>query len=105
MAEIFLAVDDTNAGQRFVTIKRIKSDFDRDDESGQCCMTEGRIGVRCADPNLRGAYGMGEVGGSYFLAMEYSHGHARLDVGRAAALSRRALSVGSGRRDRAAART
>ncbi|HUS64856.1 MAG TPA: serine/threonine-protein kinase [Kofleriaceae bacterium] len=95
MAEIFLAVDDTNAGQRFVTIKRIKSDFDRDDEYVQFFMTEGRIALRCAHPNLPQAYEMGEVAGSYFLAMEYIHGHTLLDVVRAAALSRRPLSVSS----------
>ena len=95
MAEIYLAVEDTHAGQRFVTIKRIKADFDRDDEYVQFFRTEGRIALRCAHPNLPQAYEMGEVDGCHYLAMEYIHGHTLLDVVRAAALSRRPLAVSS----------
>lgn len=96
MAEIFLAVEkDAHGGQRFVTIKRIKRDFDRDDEYVQFFITEGRISLKCAHPNLPQAYEMGEVGGSHYLAMEYIHGHTLLDVVRSAALSRRPLAVSS----------
>jgi serine/threonine-protein kinase len=96
MAEIFLAVEkDRHGAQRFVTIKRIKRDFDRDDEYVQFFITEGRVLLKCAHPNLPQAYEMGEVEGSHYLAMEYIHGHTLLDVVRGAAIARRPLAVTS----------
>ena len=96
MAEIFLAVEKSpHGGQRFVTIKRIRSDFDRDDEYVEFFLTEGRVSLKCAHPNLPQAYDMGAVDGCHYLALEYIHGHTLLDVVRAAALARRPLAVSS----------
>jgi serine/threonine protein kinase len=96
MAEIFLAVEKIpHGGQRFVTIKRIRSDFDRDDEYVEFFLTEGRVSLKCAHPNLPQAYDMGQVDGCHYLALEYIHGHTLLDVVRAAALGRRPLAVPS----------
>jgi serine/threonine protein kinase len=96
MAEIFLAVEKSeHGGHRFVTIKRIRSDFDRDDEFVQFFLTEGRVSLKCAHPNLPQAYELGQVDGCHYLALEYIHGHTLLDVVREAALGRRALAVSS----------
>ena len=96
MAEIFLAVEkNEHAGHRFVTIKRIRADFDRDDEYVQFFLTEGRVSLKCAHPNLPQAYELGEVDGCHYLALEYIHGHTLLDVIREAALGRRSLAVSS----------
>ncbi|HTE55713.1 MAG TPA: protein kinase [Kofleriaceae bacterium] len=94
MAEIFLAVEKTTHGShRFVTIKRIKADFDRDDEYVQFFLTEGRVSLKCAHPNLPQAFEMGAVDGSHYLALEYIHGHTLLDVVRAGARHDRPLSI------------
>jgi serine/threonine-protein kinase len=94
MAEIFLAVEKSPHGShRFVTIKRIKADFDRDDEYVQFFLTEGRVSLKCSHPNLPQAYEMGAVDGSHYLALEYIHGHTLLDVVRAGAASDRQLSI------------
>ena len=94
MAEIFLAVEKSpHGGHRFVTIKRIKADFDRDDEYVQFFLTEGRVSLKCAHPNLPQAYEMGAVDGSHYLALEYIHGHTLLDVVRAGATANRPLSI------------
>jgi serine/threonine-protein kinase len=94
MAEIFLAVEKCPHGShRFVTIKRIKADFDRDDEYVQFFLTEGRVSLKCSHPNLPQAYEMGAVDGSHYLALEYIHGHTLLDVVRAGAASDRQLSI------------
>jgi eukaryotic-like serine/threonine-protein kinase len=96
MAEIFLAVERSDhGGHRFVTIKRIRKDFDRDDEFVQFFLTEGRVSLKCAHPNLPQAYELGQEGGAHFLALEYIHGHTLLDVVREAALGRRSLAVSS----------
>ena len=96
MAEIFLAVERSNhGGHRFVTIKRIRKDFDRDDEFVQFFLTEGRVSLKCAHPNLPQAYELGEVDGAHYLALEYIHGHTLLDVVREAAVGRRTLATSS----------
>jgi eukaryotic-like serine/threonine-protein kinase len=94
MAEIFLAVEKSPHGShRFVTIKRIKADFDRDDEYVQFFLTEGRVSLKCAHPNLPQAFEMGAIDGSHYLALEYIHGHTLLDVVRAGAKCDRPLSL------------
>ena len=96
MAEIFLAVERSNhGGHRFVTIKRIRKDFDRDDEFVQFFLTEGRVSLKCAHPNLPQAYELGEVDGAHYLALEYIHGHTLLDVVREAVGGRRTLAASS----------
>lgn len=96
MAEIFLAVEKSeHGGHRFVTIKRIRQDFDRDDDFVQFFLTEGRVSLKCAHPNLPQAYELGEVDGCHYLALEYIHGHTLLDVVREASLGRRQLAVSS----------
>jgi serine/threonine protein kinase len=94
MAEIFLAVEKSPHGlHRFVTIKRIKSDFDRDDEYVQFFLTEGRVSLKCAHQNLPHAFEMGAVDGSHYLALEYIHGHTLLDVVRAGARRDKPVSI------------
>jgi serine/threonine-protein kinase len=96
MAEIFLAVEKSeHGGHRFVTIKRIRQDFDHDDDFVQFFLTEGRVSLKCAHPNLPQAYELGAVDGCHYLALEYIHGHTLLDVVREAALGRRHLAVAS----------
>lgn len=94
MAELFLAVERSDVGgYRFVTIKRIRPDFDHDEEFIQFFRLEGKVLLMCAHPNLAQGYDMGQVGGCHYLALEYIHGCTLLDLVRAAALGRKPLSV------------
>src|SRR5688572_22381024 len=93
MAEILLAIERTaHAGLRFVTIKRIKPEFSHDADYVEFFLTEGRVSLRCAHPNLPQTYDLGVEAGCHYLAMEYIQGHTLLDVVRAAALGGRPLA-------------
>jgi len=84
MAEIYLALEEMpHAGRRFVTIKRIRSEFARDPDYVEFFLTEGRISLKCAHPNLPQVFELGQVDGSFYLAMEYIRGHTLLDLLRA----------------------
>lgn len=94
MAEIYLAVEDTpHAGRRFVTIKRIRQEHVADPDYVEFFLTEGRVSLKCTHANLPRVFELGHTDGSYFLAMEYIHGHTLLDVLRAAIRARRYPSI------------
>lgn len=94
MAEIFLAIEDTGgAGRRFVTVKRIRPELSRDADYIEFFLTEGRISLKCAHPNLPHVYEVGTIDGVRFLAMDFIRGHTLLDVLRGAQRSKSKLSV------------
>jgi serine/threonine-protein kinase len=102
MAEVLLAVEETeHAGRRFVTIKRIRQEHCQDPDYIEFFLTEGRVALKCAHPNLPHAFDLGVISGLHFLAMEYIRGHTLLDIVRAAAASgtristRAALRIGA----------
>ncbi len=94
MAEVFLAVEECeHAGRRFVTIKRIRSEHVGDPDFTDFFLTEGRVTLRLAHPNLPQGYALGVVDGRYFLSMEFIHGHNLLEIIRASIRKGPPLSV------------
>jgi len=78
MAEIFLAAEEQGfAGHRFVTVKRIRPDFD-EPEYREFFITEARVSLQCSHPNVPQTFEVGEIDGTPFLSMEYIHGHTLL---------------------------
>jgi eukaryotic-like serine/threonine-protein kinase len=85
MAEIFLALEDTpHAGQRFVIIKRIRPEHADDPDFQAFFLSEGRVSLQCAHPNLPQVYELDRIRGVYYLAMELIRGHTLLEYIRSA---------------------
>jgi serine/threonine-protein kinase len=81
MGEIWLAERKGMAGfSKQVVIKTILED--NLDEPGvvQMFLDEGRIAANLHHPNIAQTYDLGEVGGTYFIAMEFVHGHDLRDL-------------------------
>ena len=75
MAEIFLAIEHKIEGvKREVCIKRVLPQMLESDDFVTMFMDEARLATRLAHPNVAHVYNFGEVGGVYFLAMEYVDG-------------------------------
>jgi len=80
MAEVWLAKQ--RGIERFekkLVIKRILPKFAGDREFKEMFLNEARIAAQFSHPNIVQIYDMGEVGGSYYIAMEYVNGQ---DLGR-----------------------
>jgi len=93
MAEIFLAADEQSfAGHRFVTVKRIRPDFD-EPEYREFFITEARVSLQCSHPNVPQTFEVGEIEGVPFLSMEYIHGHTLLSYLKAISRNRAAGSA------------
>jgi serine/threonine-protein kinase len=94
MAELYLAVDEPPlGGRRFVVIKRVREDYASDPEYAQFFLTEGRVSMKCAHPNLPVAHALDEHDGRAFLVLEYVAGHGVLPLLRALATAGRGLGV------------
>src|SRR3954470_11565559 len=75
MAEIFLARLQGAAGfEKLVCIKRILPHLARDKQFVAMFLDEARIAARISHPNVCQVFELGEIEGSYFLAMEYLEG-------------------------------
>src|SRR3954465_10671044 len=88
MAEVWLARQ--SGIERFekkLVIKRILPKFAGDAEFKEMFLNEARIAAQFSHPNIVQIYDLGEVGGTYYIAMEYVHGQ---DLGR---VVRRARSL------------
>lgn len=84
MAELFVAIEDMgDAGRRLVTVKRIRPEHVQDPDFIDFFLTESRITLKFAHPNLPAVYEHGCVDGLHYLAMEYIHGHTVLELIRA----------------------
>ncbi len=89
MAEVWLARQIGIEGfQRSIVVKRILPHLADDKEFVQMFLNEAKIAARFNHPNIAQIYDLGEVNGTYFIAMEYIHGE---DLGR---LMRKAWSTG-----------
>ena len=76
MAEIFLAEQPGFGGDsRRVAIKRILPHRSDDSEFVEMFLNEARIATLLNHPNIVQIYDMGEVNGTYFIAMEYVEGY------------------------------
>jgi len=75
MAEILLARLQGAAGfEKLICIKRILPHLARDKQFVAMFLDEARIAARISHPNVCQVFELGEIDGSYFLAMEYLEG-------------------------------
>lgn len=75
MAEVFLAKQTGLGGfERLVCIKRILAHLGEQDDFITMFQDEARIAANLVHPNIAQIYDIGEVGGSYYIAMEYVRG-------------------------------
>jgi len=75
MAEIFLARLQGAAGfEKLVCIKRILPHLARDKQFVAMFLDEARIAARISHPNVCQVFELGEIDGSYYIAMEYLEG-------------------------------
>jgi|GEM_PF-2416744 len=81
MAEVFRAVAHGVEGfQRVFVIKRILQDKSASREFIDMFISEARVSALLNHPNIVQIYDFGQVGGSYFLSMEYLRGKDLINV-------------------------
>ena len=75
MAEIFLARR-VSMGHfsKFVVLKRLAPEYQGKKSFERLFMTEAKLTGRLSHPNIVQLHDLGQVDGSYFMAMEYIHG-------------------------------
>ncbi|MBL8604491.1 MAG: protein kinase [Myxococcales bacterium] len=84
MAELYLALHRSLAGfERLVVIKRILSEFGRDQAFITMLLQEARIAATFSHPNIVTIFDVGQAEGEYFIAMEHIHGEDLRSVVRA----------------------
>ncbi|MDX2008589.1 MAG: protein kinase [Myxococcaceae bacterium] len=84
MAEVFLARQQGIAGfEKLLVIKRILSEYSTDPEFVSMFLDEARLAAGMAHPNVVQIFDLGQLDGSYFLAMEYVPGPDLLTILRA----------------------
>jgi serine/threonine protein kinase len=89
MAEVWLARQTGIEGfQRLLVVKRILPHLADDPEFVQMFLNEAKIAARFSHPNIAQIFDLGEMNGTYFIAMEFVHGE---DLGR---VMRKAWSSG-----------
>jgi len=77
MAEVYLGRQSGPAGfSKPVVIKRILPHLANDDRFIRMFLDEARLAARLHHPNIVHIYELGDVGGAYFIAMEYVPGHS-----------------------------
>ncbi len=75
MAELFLALQRSVAGfEKLIVIKRILPSMNQDKAFVGLLLREARIAATLSHPNIVQIFDVGEVNGTYFIAMEYIHG-------------------------------
>src|SRR4051812_13065493 len=75
MAELFLALHRSVAGfEKLIVIKRILPSMNQDKGFIEMLMHEARIAATLSHPNIVQIFDVGQVEGTYFIAMEHIHG-------------------------------
>src|SRR5690349_24039608 len=75
MAEIFLALHRSMAGfEKLVVIKRILPAMNQDQAFIDMLLHEARIAATLSHANIVQIFDVGQVDGTYFIAMEHIHG-------------------------------
>ncbi len=75
MAEIFLALHRSMAGfEKLVVIKRILPSMNQDQAFIDMLLHEARIAATLSHPNIVQIFDVGQVEGTYYIAMEHIHG-------------------------------
>ncbi len=84
MAKVYLAIQRAVAGfEKLVVIKRILPDLSRDQAFVEMLLTEARTAATLNHPNVVQTFDVGEVEGTYFIAMEHINGEDIRSVVRA----------------------
>ncbi len=95
MAEVFRAAANGVEGfQRVFVLKRILKDKSASREFIDMFVSEARISALLNHPNIVQIYDFGQIGGSYFLTMEYLRGKDLLSVMRQLRASGKLMSAG-----------
>jgi serine/threonine-protein kinase len=75
MAELFLALHRSVAGfEKLVVIKRILPQMNQDKQFIDMLLHEARVAATLSHPNVVQTFDVGQVDGTYFIAMEHIHG-------------------------------
>ncbi|MCZ7678996.1 MAG: protein kinase [Sandaracinaceae bacterium] len=75
MAEILLAREDAEgAGSRYLVVKRILPEYEREPAFVEMFLDEARVMMRLKHPNVCHVYKFGQQDGTHFIAMEWVHG-------------------------------
>jgi len=75
MAELFLALQRSVAGfQKLIVIKRILPSMNQDQGFIEMLLHEARVAATLSHPNVVQIFDVGQVDGTYFIAMEHIHG-------------------------------
>src|SRR3984885_9331048 len=75
MAELFLALHRSMAGfEKLLVIKRILPSMNRNKAFIEMLTHEARIAATLSHPNVVQIFDVGQVDGTYYIAMEHSHG-------------------------------
>jgi serine/threonine-protein kinase len=75
MARVYLAIQRSVAGfEKLVVIKRILPELARDTDFVEMLLTEARTAATLDHPNVVQTFDVGEVEGTYYIAMEYING-------------------------------
>lgn len=75
MAELFLALHRSVAGfEKLIVIKRILPSMNHDQGFIEMLLHEARIAATLSHPNVVQIFDVGQVDGTYFIAMEHIHG-------------------------------
>ncbi|MFT3775735.1 MAG: serine/threonine-protein kinase [Minicystis sp.] len=75
MAEIFLALHRSMAGfEKLIVIKRILPSMNQNKAFIEMLLHEARIAATLSHPNIVQIFDVGQVDGTYFIAMEHIHG-------------------------------
>ncbi|HRI69467.1 MAG TPA: serine/threonine-protein kinase, partial [Polyangium sp.] len=75
MAEIFLALQRSAGGfEKLIVIKRILPSMNQDKAFIDMLLHEARVAASMSHPNIVQTFDVGQVDGTYFIAMEHIHG-------------------------------
>jgi serine/threonine-protein kinase len=74
MAQIFLTLSEELGASKLAVVKQLRPELSRDEEHRAMFLNEARLAVRLHDPNIVQTFEVGELEGSYFMAMEYLEG-------------------------------
>jgi serine/threonine-protein kinase len=75
MAELFLALHRSVAGfEKLIVIKRILPSMNQDKGFIEMLLHEARIAATLSHPNIVQIFDVGQIEGTYFIAMEHIHG-------------------------------
>src|SRR5688572_11524251 len=90
MAEVWRArkVDGVHGFQKVVCIKRVLRQHAGSDSHVKMFVDEAKLSARLSHPNIVQVFDLGEVGGEFYMAMEFVRGHDLLEVLRALARRR-----------------